>query len=72
MKMLVSWLFLTFLLCSTTSGDTAVRLCGQVLNQVLTVVCDGKINPLPLKRSGKLQIDLYCAQIIISPFKILT
>ncbi|XP_065359819.1 uncharacterized protein LOC135953761 [Calliphora vicina] len=35
---------------STTNGDLVLRLCGQALNEVLGIVCDGNLNGLPVKK----------------------
>lgn len=48
--------FCSFLLYSTINAETARRLCGKVLNEVLAIVCEEKYNTLPLKKSGKIMI----------------
>ncbi|XP_046809085.1 probable insulin-like peptide 2 [Lucilia cuprina] len=49
--MKIIWIFLVFgAVFSITNGDTVLRLCGQALNEVLSIVCEGKLNGLPVKK----------------------
>lgn len=53
-KMKIFYLILILTAFSTISGNIVLRLCGQALNEVLSVVCNGKLNNLPVKKSGRL------------------